>query len=134
MSVEISAIRAGLATNLKTLAESRQVDAYQIDSATPPALLVGNPGQIVRTAMGSYQLEIPVQGLAAASTEKGAQIRLDKWLSPTGSLSVWKAIESDKTLGGIVSNAIVVRCDGSQYIQTKHGEVLGSTWHVQIEL
>jgi hypothetical protein len=78
---------------------------------------------------------IPIQGIAAAATEKGAQIRLDKWLSPTGSLSVWAAIESDKTLGGKVSNAIVLRCDGSQFITTKAGvEMLGSTWHVQIEL
>ena len=134
MSVEIKQIRAGLQTNLKTLAETRQVSAYQKDSATPPALLVGNPGQIIKTGMGSYQIEIPVQGLAAAATDESAQVRLDKWLSPTGALSVWKAIESDKTLGGLVGNTIVLRCDGSQLIQTKHGEMLGSTWHVQIEL
>jgi hypothetical protein len=132
---EISDIREGLATNLKTLNESRQVSAYQLENATPASLMVGNPGEIVKVAMGSYQIMIPVLGIAAAATEKGAQIRLDKWLSPTGSLSVWRAIESDKTLGGKVSNAIVLRCDGSQFITMKSGvEMLGSTWYVQIEL
>ena len=135
MSVEISQIRAGLATNLKTLGESRQVSAYQLESPTPKALWVSNPGEIVRTAMGSYEFLIPIQGVVAASTEKGAQIALDKWISPTGSLSVWRAIESDKTLGGVVGNAIVMRCDGSQFFTGKGGvEMLGSTWHVQIEI
>lgn len=135
MSVEISQIRAGLVTNLKTLSDSRQVSAYQLESPTPASLWVTNPGEIIKTGFGSYQLSIQVQGAAAASTEKGAQIRLDKWLSPTGATSVWSAIESDKTLGGIVANAIVTRCDGSLFFTGKGGvEYLGSTWHVQIEL
>ena len=134
MSVEIAAIRGGLATNLKTISETRQVSAYRLDAATPPALMVVGFDVVERVGMGSFQLGFLVQGLAGAPTDKGAQIRLDKWISPTGSLSVWRAIESDKTLGGVVDNAVVLRCDGAQFIETKHGEFLGSTWHVQVEI
>ena len=137
MTLDISDIRAGLATNLQTVAESVQVSAYRMASPTPPSLIVVGFDEITRTGFGMASFEIPflVQGLAGAATEKGAQIRLDKWLSPLGSLSVWAAIESDKTLAGKVSNVIVTKCDGAQFIETGPGiELLGSTWHVQIEL
>lgn len=136
MSVEISAIRAGLVTNLKTVAESRQVSAYRLEAPTPPALLVVGFDKMTPLTFGRSTFELPflVQGLAGAATEKGAQIRLDKWLSPLGALSVWTALESDRTLGGIVNDLVVTECDGAQFIETKHGEFLGSTWHVRIEL
>lgn len=133
MTVEISDIRSGLVTNLKTLTDSRQVAAYR-RTTRPPVLMVTGFGEVVRVAMGSWAMEFLVQGIAGAPTEESAQIRLDKWISPLGSTSVWKAIEVDKTLGGIVNNATVTRCDGAQFITTPAGEMLGSTWHVQIEL
>ena len=134
MTVEISQIRTGLATNLNTLSNC-QVSAYRLEAPTPPSLMVVGFDRITRVAMGSYEFGFLVQGVAGAATHKGAQITLDKWISPTGATSVWKAIESDKTLGGVVANAIVIRCDGAQFIETKPGvEMLGSTWHVQIEL
>jgi len=134
MSVEIADIRAGLAANLQTVGESVQVSAYKLEAATPPSLIVTGYSEITRTAFGSYEFQFYVQGIAGAATQKGAQIRLEKWVSPTGSLSVWRALESDKTLGGKVANAIVTKCDGEQYIETNHGEFLGSTWHVQVEI
>ena len=87
-----------------------------------------------RASSASYALPFQVQGLAGMATEEGAHIRLDKWLSPKGALSVWAAIESDPTLGGIVDNVIVTRCDGSQILQAASGEMLGSTWHLNIQL
>jgi hypothetical protein len=127
-------IRVGLATNLQTLGDSRQVSAYRKQAPTPPSLMVTGFGPLAKTAFGSWQIEFMVQGLAGAPTQESAQIRLDEWISPLGATSVWNAIESDKTLGGIVNNAIVTACDGAQFIETPGGEVLGSTWHVQIEL
>lgn len=137
MTVEISDIREGLATNLQTVAESRQVSAYRMASPTPPSLIVVGFDEITPTTFGRTGFEIPmlIQGLAGKATEKGAQIRLDKWLSPLGTLDVWSAIESDQTLGGKVSAVTVLKCDGSQFIQLENGtEVLGSTWHVRIDL
>jgi hypothetical protein len=141
MSVEIADIRAGLQTNLETVAESRQVLQYPTGNPTPPSLVVLGFDKTIRTGFGtragagSYELSFLVQGLAGLATEKSAHLRLDKWLSPLGTLNVWKAIESDTTLGGKVSQTFVTECDGYQLITVKPGvEYLGSTWHVQIEL
>lgn len=131
---EIADIRAGLATNLRTISDSRQVSPYRKESPTPPALMVIGFGEVARVAMGSWEMEFLIQGLAGAPTQESAQIRLDKWISPRGATSVWTALESDKTLNGKVNNVIVTLCDGAQFIETPSGEVLGSTWHVQIEL
>ena len=142
MSVEIADIRAGLATNLKTLAQSRQVMAYPTDNQTPPSLIVVGFDEIVRTGFGnpgsgrgSYEIPFVIQGIAGKPTNRSAHVVLDKWLSPLATLNVWGAIESDRTLGGKVSNLSVTRCDGYQEIMLPGGvTMLGSTWHVQIEL
>ena len=140
MTTAIKDIRAGLVTNLKQVTDSRQVSAYRKPAPTPPALMVVGFGEITRTTFGKKSFEIPfmVQGLAGAPTEESAQIRLDQWISPFGvggSTNVWEAIEHDQTLGGKVSSLFVERCDGAQFIQVQPGvEMLGSTWHVTIEL
>ena len=137
MTVEIADIRQGIAANLATLGTGQQVSPYPKQAPTPPALQVVGFDSIERTAFGrgSFGLPFQVQGLAGMATEEGAHVRLDKWLSPTATLSVWAALESDQTLGGIVDNLVVLRCDGSQILQVQPGvEMLGSTWHLQIEL
>jgi hypothetical protein len=135
VTVETSQIRAGIVANIKaTVGSTAQVTPYKSESPTPPTLQVTGFGEVIKVAMGSWQMEFLVQGLAGAPTQESAQMRLDGWISPLGSTSIWKAIESDKTLGGIVNNAIVTRCDGAQFLETRGGEVWGTTWHIQIEL
>lgn len=141
MTVEIADIREGLATNLRTISESRQVSAYPLDAPTPPSLIVMGFDKITRTGFGtrvgggSFEMAFLVQGVAGKPTSKSAHIRLDKWLSPFGSLNVWHAIATDPTLGGKVSQAYVTECDGYQLLTVAPGvEMLGSTWHVTIEL
>ncbi len=137
MSVEIKDIRAGLATNLQTLSDTFQVSNYPKGNPTPPAFVIVGFDEISRTGFGTHSFEIPfvIRGLAGMPTQESAYIRLDQWLSPVGSVNVWTAIESDKTLGGKVQDVIVLRCDGAQTITLTGGvEVLGSTWHLQIEL
>jgi len=142
MTVEMADIRAGLATNLKTVSGSRQVLAYPTDNQLPPTLLVVGFDRIVRTGFGnpgsgrgSFEIPFLIQGIAGKPTVKSAHIVLDRWLSPFASENVWGAIESDRTLGGKVSSLSVVECDGYQEILLPGGVyMLGSTWHVNIEL
>lgn len=133
---EISQIRAGLVANIKTtIGSTAQVSPYRSHAPTPPTVMVMGFGEVKKVAMGSWEInDFLVQGLAGSPTQESAQMRLDTWLSPLGATNIWTAIESDKTLGGIVNNATVTKCDGAQFIETPGGEVLGSTWHIQIEL
>ncbi len=135
-------IRAGLATNLKTVSGSRQVLAYPTDNQLPPSLIVvgfdsvtrigfGKPG----SSRGSYEIPFVIQGVAGKPTVKSAHIVLDRWLSPFAAENVWAAIEYDPTLGGKVSSLYVTSNDGYQEILLPGGVyMLGSTWHVTIEL
>ncbi len=137
MTVEIADIRAGIVTNLETLSDSAQITAYPKPSPTPPALMVIGFDEITRMAFGTHSFGIPfvVRGLAGLPIQEAAYIKLDKWLSPVGTINVWSAIESDKSLGGKVQDVVVLRCDGAQTIQVSTGvEMLGSTWHLMIEL
>ncbi len=133
-------IRNGLATNLKTVSGSRQVLAYPTDNQLPPSLIVVGFDRITRTGFGkpphgSYEIPFLIQGVAGKPTVKSAHIVLDKWLSPMATENVWAAIEYDTTLGGKVSSLSVVECDGYQEILLPGGVyMLGSTWHVTIEL
>lgn len=139
MSVDISEIRAGLEANLSSITGC-QTSAYRIAAPSPPTIMVVGFDQITATSFGRSGFEIPmlVQGLAGLPTEKSAQIRLDRWLSPTDATTadnVWAALESDRTLGGKVSTLAVTSCDGSQILTLDNGtDVLGTTWHVLIEL
>lgn len=134
MSVNIDDIRNGLVTNLASITGCQKLP-YRNTNPTPPSLLVVGFDQIQRTAFGAYVVPMLVQGIAGAPTDKSAQQRLDRWLSPVGDENVWAALESDSTLGGIVDDVTVTGCDGTQPFVLDNGtEVLGSTWHVQIDL
>lgn len=128
-------IRNGLVTNLGSITGCSKV-AYRSGNVTPPALVVtGFGGNTERVAMGSWEIEVLIQGLAGKPLSTSAERRLDQWLLPRGTHDVWAAIESDKTLGGTVSSLHVVANDGTQIIILDNGsEVLGTTWHVAIEL
>jgi hypothetical protein len=134
--VEISQIRAGLVANIKAvIGNTAQVSPYKSQNPTPPTIQVMGFGEMVKIGMGSWEIDdFLVQGLAGAPTQESAQMRLDTWLSPLGATNIWRAIESDKTLGGVVDDAFVTRCAGWQFFETPGGEVLGTTWHIQIEL
>jgi hypothetical protein len=139
VTVEISDIRTGIANNIAAVVNNATVSAYRLAAPIAPAILVTGVESIDQTSFGSttggYQIIIVVQALAGKPTEKGAQILLDKWLSPWGAVNVSAAIESDPTLGGKVSDVTVMTNDGTQIVALDSGtDVLASTWHVQVDL
>lgn len=117
MGVAFGDIRAGIAANLSavygpggTSGTTAQVSGYALEAPQPPTLQVKGPDDIeYNEAMGRgmSNMTIIVQGFAGTAFSQGAQALLDTWVSDGG---VKAAIETDRTLGGLVYDLTVERC------------------------
>jgi hypothetical protein len=104
----ITAIRSGLATNLATITGLRSGPTIP-DNVNPPYAIIA-PSSVdyhraFNNALSTYNFTITL--VVGRVSERTAQNNLDAYCSPTGSSSIRVAIESDKTLGGIVFDTIV---------------------------
>ncbi len=127
-------IREGVAANLSTIS-GVQVSAYMLANPTPPSLQVF-PAEVeydAAMARGLDRWTLTVQAHVGTQTDVGAQKKLDELLAPSGSSSVKAAAESDRTLGGVVSDCRVVSCSGYRvYVHPSGTAVLGAEWTVEI--
>lgn len=130
----VAELREGLAGNLDSIADI-QVSAYRLTRPTPPVAHVFRAATEFDTAgsRGEDLWTFTVQVLVAANLDKGAQLRLDRMLAPSGDESVKAAIESDRTLGGKAYDCHVKSCSGDNVYQIDGiGEVLGADFLVEV--
>lgn len=129
---DIAAIRAALAATLATVPDAGN-NPYQLSTPSPPALEVSGVEELTRTTMqrGAFSLLLVVTGYVASTTDVGAQKRRDVWLATTGTSSVIAAIESNRTLGGLVGDLWVSRVEGN--LRFAEGSMYGARWYVQAE-
>ena len=101
----IANIRNGIATNLGTITGLR-TSAWVPDNINPPIAIVRPESVAYDTAFqrGLDQLEFVVLTIVGRVDERTAQSRLDAYCDTTGTSSIKRAIESDRTLGGAVSD------------------------------
>ena len=101
MSVSVSSMRAGLATNLATIAGLRTSD-YVPDDPKPPVAVVMPPTIKFDLSFGRGldEYEYVVTVIVGRQSERAAQRLLDSLCAPTGVGSVKTAIESNRTLAG----------------------------------
>jgi len=131
---DLDQIRIAVADAVATIV-GVQSNAYMISAPTPPCFFV-QPGEVdYNTTMqgGTYRWELVLTGLASlGSTDVGAQKILDRWLARTGPSSVRAAIESDRTLGGVVQEVEVPSASGYRIYQRdgSGGVALGAEWTV----
>lgn len=98
----LSELRAGLSTNLATIAGLR-TSATIPDSLNPPIAVVMPSTIRYDTAFartGGDEFEFLVLVVVGRVDERSAQNKLDDYCSSSGASSVKAAIERDKTLGG----------------------------------
>lgn len=114
-------IRVGLGDNLRSIDGLLVYDAEPASPKPPCAWPWPDEPFIEREAMHKgvlcmhYKIAVLV---AAADTEYGIE-QLDSYLVTSGAGSVWAAIESDQSLGGAASDAIVQevrRWDGNYIV------------------
>ena len=104
----ISDIRSGLATRLGTITGLR-TGATIPDNVNPPYAIV-TPTSVsyhraFNNALSTYNFTVYV--VVGRVSERTAQNNLDAYCSATGTSSIRVAIESDRTLGGVVFDTIV---------------------------
>jgi hypothetical protein len=101
----LSEIRTGIATNLGTISGLR-TSAYVPDEPKPPIAIIFPENVSFDTAFGrgldTYAFTI--QLIVSKISDRNAQSNLDGYCNPSGASSVKAAVESDKTLGGLVQD------------------------------
>lgn len=104
----VSQIKTGLAANLATVSGLRAY-AYQPDNVNTPFAWPLLDSIQYNGAMGGGLIthKFTVSVVVGRSAERTAQSLLDGYLSYKGATSIRAAIESDRTLGGVVQDLIV---------------------------
>ena len=107
-STTVSQIKTGLAANLATVSGLRAY-AYQPDNVNTPFAWPLLDSIQYNGAMGGGLIthKFTVSVVVGRSAERTAQTLLDGYLSYKGATSIRQAIESDRTLGGVVQDLIV---------------------------
>ena len=101
----LSEIRTGIATNLGTISGLR-TSAYVPDEPKPPIAIIFPENISFDTAFGRGldTYTFTVQVIVSKISDRNAQSNLDGYCNPSGASSVKAALESDKTLGGLVQD------------------------------
>ena len=104
----VSQIKTGLAANLATVSGLRAY-AYQPDNVNTPFAWPLLDSIQYNGAMGGGLIthKFTISVVVGRSAERTAQTLLDGYLSYKGVTSIRAAIESDRTLGGVVQDLIV---------------------------
>jgi len=114
--LNIGPIRDALKTNLQTIINLRVYDQIP-DVIVPPCAVVGQLDFIfdIDNARGLDQASVDIFVIVQRFSESTAQDKLDTLLAGTGPKSIKTALESDRTLGGLVDTLRVVSADSGTY-------------------
>ena len=131
----LSAIRTALAAQVANTGVTAL--ATIPDSINAPVAVVAPamPGAFLRygdTFDGGYTLLLSVRLYVSRWDAPSAQNALDPYMAPTGSTSVYKAIEDDPSLGGTVDSAAVIDVRGYGKYTIADIDYIGAEWLVQI--
>ena len=131
-------IREGIAANLATVQFASgvrpQVSAAMLANPTPPGIQVF-PGPLTYDLAFNRGLDTPtfvVQAFVAYSTDLGSQTLLDELCAPAGAGSIKSAVESDRTLGGLVAALRVTEMTGYRVAAVEAGTLLVADWNVTV--
>lgn len=130
---DISAIRLGLATNLGTIPGLR-ASAELIDNPTPPIAVINLDSIDYHGAMqnGLTTYNFVVTVIVGRAAEREMQRKLDAYCQPTGAQSVKAAIESNRSLSGVVFDLIVVSSSPSGNITINDQTYLAAEFTVTV--
>lgn len=113
---DINGVRDALKANLQTITSLRVYDQIP-DIIVPPCAVVGQLDFTfdVDNARGLDQASVDIFVLVQRFSERTGQDKLDLLLAGSGSGSIKTALESDRTLGGLIDTLRVISADSGTY-------------------
>jgi hypothetical protein len=114
--IQISKVRDAIGKNIESISGIRIYDTIP-DVVVPPCAVVGQLDFTfdVDNARGLDQASVDVYVIVQRISERAGQDKLDQLLGGTGNKSIKTAIESDRTLGGLVNTLRVISAESGTY-------------------
>jgi hypothetical protein len=108
MPATVSQVSDGIKTALATVSGLRTY-SFQPEQLNPPFAYPELTQVTYHRSMGLGDVEMQwtINVVVGRYTDRTANDLLDQYLSPTGAKSIRAALESDKTLGGVVQTLIL---------------------------
>jgi hypothetical protein len=130
--IKISKVRDALGENLSSITGIRIYDKIP-DVVVPPCAIVGQLDFTfdIDNARGLDQASVDIFVLVQRISERAGQDKLDELLAGTGPKSIKTAIESDRTLGGLVNTLRVISAESGTYL-TGDQEFLSYRYNVTV--
>jgi len=130
--IKISKVRDALGENLSSITGIRIYDRIP-DVVVPPCAVVGQLDFTfdIDNARGLDQASVDIFVLVQRISERAGQDKLDELLAGTGPKSIKTAIESDRTLGGLVNTLRVISAESGTYL-TGDQEFLSYRYNVTV--
>ena len=112
----VNGVRDALKTNLQTISRLRIYDTIP-DIVTPPCAVVGQLDFTfdIDNARGLDQASVDVYVIVQRLSERTGQNTLDDFLAGSGKGSIKTALESDRSLGGLVDTLRVITAESGTY-------------------
>ena len=139
MAVTLADITAGLKANLAAAFPNTQVYQYVLADPSAPCFEIDAVTDLeidydATMQRGFDEMYVTVRGMVAMTGDQTAQVTLHAWLDKTGANSVKAAIESDRTLGGVVSNLRVETAFAKPIMSPSvpNSQWLAAEWRVYI--
>jgi hypothetical protein len=114
--IQISKVRERIGKNIERISGIRIYDQIP-DVVVPPCAIVGQLDFTfdIDNARGLDQASVDVYVIVQRISERAGQEKLDELLGGTGNKSIKTAIESDRTLGGLVNTLRVISAESGTY-------------------
>jgi len=108
MPATVSQVSDGIKTALATVSGLRTY-SFQPEQLNPPFAYPELTQVTYHRSMGlgDVELQWTINVVVGRYTDRTANDLLDQYISPTGAKSIRAALESDKTLGGVVQTLIL---------------------------
>lgn len=112
----IPGVRDAIKANLQTITNMRVYDQIP-DVVVPPCAVVGQLDFTfdIDNQRGLDQASVDVYVIVQRISERAGQEKLDLYLAGSGNGSVKTALESDRTLGGLVDTLRVISAESGTY-------------------